>query len=75
MTDWTRNDLERIGAADALQIASFKADGTLRKPVTIWVVRIGDDLILVIKRLSAQFLSDEYISISRSWQTNSIHQS
>ena len=44
MTNWTRNDLEQIGAADELQLASLKEDGTLRKPVTIWVVRIGDDL-------------------------------
>ena len=44
MTSWTRNDLERIGAAVHLQLATFKKDGTLRKPITIWVVRIGDDL-------------------------------
>ncbi len=44
MTSWTRNDLERIGAADELQLASFKEDGTLRKPATIWVVRVGDDV-------------------------------
>ncbi len=44
MTGWTRNDLERIRAADELQLASFKEDGTLRKPVPIWVVRVGDDL-------------------------------
>ena len=44
MTGWTSNDLERIGAADELQLASFKKDGTQRKPVTIWVVRVGDDL-------------------------------
>ena len=44
MTNWTRNDLERIGAADELQLASFKKDGTLRNPVTIWVVCLGDDL-------------------------------
>jgi len=44
MADWTRNDLERIGAADELQIASARRDGTLRKPVTIWVVRVGDDI-------------------------------
>src|SRR5438309_1225353 len=42
MTNWTRNDLGRIGAAEELQLASFKEDGTLRKPVTIWVVRVGD---------------------------------
>ncbi|GHO47032.1 DUF2255 family protein [Ktedonospora formicarum] len=44
MTNWTRNDLERIGAAEELQLATVKQDGTLRKPVTIWVVRAGDDL-------------------------------
>jgi len=44
MTSWTRNDLERIGAADELLLASFKKDSTHRKPVTIWVVRVGDDL-------------------------------
>src|SRR5258708_34819910 len=44
MTSWTKNDLGRIGVAEELQLASFKEDGTLRKPVTIWVVRVGDDL-------------------------------
>jgi hypothetical protein len=44
MTNWTQKDLERIGTADELQLASFKQDGTLRKAVTIWVVRVGDEL-------------------------------
>ena len=44
MTGWTHNDLERIGMADELQLMSVKKNGTPRKPVTIWVVRIGDDL-------------------------------
>src|SRR5438874_7514218 len=44
MINWTRNDLGRIGAADELQLASFKEDGTLRKTITIGVVRVGDDL-------------------------------
>ncbi|GHO81762.1 hypothetical protein KSD_95330 [Ktedonobacter sp. SOSP1-85] len=44
MTDWARNDLERIGAAEELQLATFKKDGTPRPPVTIWVVRVGDEL-------------------------------
>lgn len=43
MTDWTREELEKIAAADELQLASERPDGTLRKPVTIWVVRLGDD--------------------------------
>jgi hypothetical protein len=44
MTAWTSDELVRIGAADELEIASVQGDGTLRRPVTIWVVRYGDDL-------------------------------
>jgi hypothetical protein len=44
MTAWTSEELGRIAAADELDIASLRLDGTLRKPVTIWVVRHGDDL-------------------------------
>ena len=44
MTPWTNNELNRIGTAEELQIASMRSDDTLRKPVTIWVVRIGDNL-------------------------------
>lgn len=44
MTSWKLDDLERIGATDELQLASFKPDGTLHKPVTIWVVRVGEEL-------------------------------
>ena len=46
MTDWTRNDLESIVAAEELQLVTFKQDGTLRKPVTIWIVRVDDDLYI-----------------------------
>ncbi len=44
MTTWTSDELTKIGAADELRIASLRRDGTLRTPVTIWVVRHGDDL-------------------------------
>ena len=44
MTTWTGDELNRIGNAEELRIASLRSDGTLRKPVIIWVVRIGDDL-------------------------------
>ena len=44
MTTWTGDELNKIGRAEELQIASLRRDGTLRKPVTIWVVRLGDDL-------------------------------
>jgi hypothetical protein len=44
MTAWTQSELARIDATDELQIAALRRDGTLRKPVTIWVVRAGGDL-------------------------------
>jgi hypothetical protein len=44
MATWTSDELSKIGAAEVLQIASRRRDGTLRNPVTIWVVRHGDDL-------------------------------
>jgi hypothetical protein len=44
MTDWTKDELEKIAAADELEIAPLRRDGTLRNPTTIWVVRDGDDL-------------------------------
>jgi hypothetical protein len=44
MSDWERDELERIGDADELELTARRPDGTVRKPVTIWVVRVGDDL-------------------------------
>jgi hypothetical protein len=44
MTAWPSDELEKIAAADELQLASARPDGSLRKPVTIWVVRLGDDV-------------------------------
>jgi hypothetical protein len=44
MSDWTSDELDKIAAADELQLACLRRDGTLREPVTIWVVRHGDDL-------------------------------
>jgi hypothetical protein len=44
MTAWTSDELTRIGTATELEIASARRDGTLGKPRTVWVVRVGDDL-------------------------------
>src|SRR5438105_4109626 len=44
MTAWTSEELTKIGAAEELRLASLRRDGTLRNPVTIWVVRYGDSL-------------------------------
>jgi hypothetical protein len=46
MTSWTSDELDRIEKAEELEIAALRADGTLRKPVTIWVVRHGDDFYI-----------------------------
>jgi hypothetical protein len=44
MTDWTSEELAKIGAAEEVQITPLGRDGSPRKPVTVWVVRPGDDL-------------------------------
>ncbi|MEK8228891.1 DUF2255 family protein [Oerskovia sp. M15] len=46
MTDWTDDELDRIGQAEELQVSSLRADGSLRPFVTIWVVRAGDDIYI-----------------------------
>jgi hypothetical protein len=44
MTAWTSEELNRIGSAEELKLASMRRDDTLRKPVIMWVVRHGDRL-------------------------------
>jgi hypothetical protein len=44
MSTWTNDELDKIGTAEELDLASVRRDGTLRQPVTMWVVRDGDDL-------------------------------
>ena len=46
MTSWTEDELDRIGAAEELQLASLRRDGTLRQYVTMWVVRADDYLYI-----------------------------
>jgi hypothetical protein len=57
LTTWTSDELNKIGTAEELQIASLRGDGALRNPVTIWVVRLGKDLYVrsVHGRTSAWF--------------------
>lgn len=57
MTSWTSDELTGIGTAEELEIASLRPNGTLRNPVTIWVVRHGDNLYVrsVNGRTSAWF--------------------
>jgi hypothetical protein len=69
MTTWTNNELNKVGTAEELQIASLRRDGTLRKPVTIWVVRLGDDLYVrsVNGRTSAWFRGVQARHEGRIW--------
>ena len=44
MSRWAQIELDAIDAAQELALASARGDGTLRRPVTMWVVRIGEDV-------------------------------
>lgn len=44
MTGWSPDDLTALGAAHEIALATERPDGTARHAVTIWVVRVGDDL-------------------------------
>ena len=46
MTKWTNEELTKIGTAEELEIQSLRRDSTLRSPVTMWVVRVGDELFV-----------------------------
>jgi hypothetical protein len=46
MSTWTVDELNKIEKADELRIAARRRDGSLRHPVTIWVVRTGDNLFV-----------------------------
>ena len=44
MTDWTADDLAGLDGRDEIDVASTRTDGSLRPFVTVWFVRVGDDL-------------------------------
>lgn len=44
MREWPSDELEAVGAAVELEIASKLADGSTGPFTTIWVVRVGDEL-------------------------------
>ncbi len=69
MTTWASEELDKIGTAEELEIASLRRDGTLRNPVTIWVVRVGDDLYVrsVNGRTSAWFRGTQVRHEGRIW--------
>ena len=44
MSTWTEDELRAVGTATELRVSTRRHDGTLRPPVPIWVVRVGDGL-------------------------------
>jgi hypothetical protein len=46
VTTWTTDELHRVAGAEELQITTARPDRSLRPWVPIWVVRVGDDLIV-----------------------------
>jgi hypothetical protein len=44
MATWSSDELNRVAAAEEVRIAALRTDGTLRKPVIVWIVRAGDGL-------------------------------
>ncbi len=69
MPTWTRNELKKIGSVEELEIAPLRRDGTLRKPVTVWVVRHGDDIYVrsVNGRTGAWFRGTQVRHEGRIW--------
>jgi hypothetical protein len=41
---WNPAELGTIATTSEVEISSLREDGTLTKPVTIWAVRLGDEL-------------------------------
>ncbi len=46
MTAWTNEELDQISNAEELEIAPRQPNGALRKPLPVWVVRVGDSLYI-----------------------------
>lgn len=46
MTSWTDDELDRIARAGELSVSGTKPDGSLRRGVIIWAVRVDDAIYL-----------------------------
>jgi hypothetical protein len=44
MIVWNPTELRRIASEREIEVSSLREDGALTKPVTIWAVRVDDDL-------------------------------
>jgi hypothetical protein len=46
VSEWSADELERLGGAEEFAVASRRADGTLSPYVTIWGVRAGNNVYI-----------------------------
>ena len=46
MSTWSQDDLDRLGGAGEVEVSSVRRDGSLSRPRTVWIVRVGDQLYL-----------------------------
>lgn len=46
MPDWSALDLDALGNAEEVQLSTKRHDGSLRDPVPVWVVRVGNELFV-----------------------------
>lgn len=46
MAGWKSDELTRIGGTEEVEIAVLGHDGRMRPPVTVWLVRVDDDLFI-----------------------------
>jgi len=70
MTVWANDELATIGAAEEVQIAPVRRDGTLRNQVTIWAVRHRDGIYVrsaVRGRNAAWFRAAQETHEGRIW--------
>jgi hypothetical protein len=42
MSGWTSGDARALAGSEEVEVRTRRADGSLRDPVTIWVVAVGD---------------------------------
>ena len=73
MTGWANDELATIGAAEEVQIAPGRRDGTRRNPVTVWAVRHGDGVYVrsaVRGRNAAWFRAIPETHEGRIWAGN-----
>jgi hypothetical protein len=46
LAEWTADELSAIDDAQEVRVAGRRQDGSLRRLVTIWAVRLGDDVYI-----------------------------